>query len=142
MEQIIKQIYEQAKLFGACPVFTGKERTLGDIVALFTTPQGMEFCIKNHFPNMTTFRLFKPYNVERFGIYIDAGNITLRNPKRAILIGRTSATVNCDTLEAHEITLLHGAKAIVNASGWSVCKTTLENGCSIIRNTSENAIIL
>lgn len=142
MEQIIKQIYEQAKLFGVCSLFTGKESTLEDIVRLFVTPQGIEFCIKNHFPNMATFRFFKPHKVERFGIYIDAGTITLYNPKRAILIGRTSATVNCDTLEAHEIILLHGAKAIVNASGWAVCKTTVETGCSIIRTTSENAIIL
>lgn len=142
MEQIIQQIYEQARLLGACSLFTGKERTLEDIVSLFTTTQGMEFCVNNHFPNMATFRLFKPYKVERFGIYIDAGTITLHNPKQAILIGRTSATINNDTLEAHEIILLHGAKAIVNASGWAVCKTTVETGCSIIRNTSENAVIL
>lgn len=142
MEQIIHQIYEQARLLGACSLFTGKERTLEDIVSLFTTTQGMEFCVNNHFPNMATFRLFKPYKVERFGIYIDAGTITLHNPEQAILIGNTVATINNDTLEAHEIILLHGAKAVVNASGWAVCKTTVETGCSIIRNTSENAVIL
>lgn len=142
MEQIIQQIYEQARLLGCCPLFTGKERTLEDIVRLFVTPQGIEFCINNHFPNMETFRLFKPYKVERFGIYIDAGTITLHNPKRAILIGNTAATINNDTLEAHEIILLHGAKAIVNASEWAVCKTTIERGCDIACNTSGNAVIL
>ncbi len=142
MEQIIKQIYEQARLLGACPLFTGRERTLEDIVNLFTSPQGIEFCVTKHFPNMATFRLFKPYRVERFGIYIDAGTLTLRNPDRAVLIGRTSATIFCDTLASHEILLLHGAKAVVNASGWAVCKTTVEAGCSLIRNTSENAVIL
>mgnify|MGYP000845829142 CR=1 FL=1 len=142
MEQIIRRIYEQAKLLGVCTLFTGKERTLEDIVRLFVTPQGIEFCINNHFPNMATLCLFKSYKVERFGIYIDAGTIELHNPSRAILIGRTSATVKCDTLEMHDIILLHGAKAIVNASGWAVCKTTVEAGCSIIRNTSENAVIL
>lgn len=142
MEQTIKQIYQQAKLLGSCHLFTGKERTLEDIVRLFTTPQGIEFCVNKHFPNMATFRLFKPHNVERFGIYIDAGTITLHNPARAVLIGRTSATVYCDTLSSHDIILLHGAKAVVNASGWAVCKTTVESGCHIIRNTSENAVIL
>jgi len=142
MEHLIKQIYEQARLLGACPLFTGKERTLEDIVRLFTSPQGIEFCTDNHFPNMATFRLFKPHNVERFGIYIDAGTLTLRNPERAVLIGRTSATIFCDTLASHDIILLHGAKAVVNASGWSVCKTSVEAGCHIIRNTSENAVIL
>ncbi|WP_320980053.1 hypothetical protein [Bacteroides sp.] len=143
MESIIKQIYAQAKLIGACPRFTGQEKTLDDIVALFTSMQGMEFCIKYHFPNIATFRLFKPYGVDKqYGIYIDAGTITLKNPARAILIGRTIATIYCDECEMHDITLLHGAKAVVNASKWAVVKTTVENGCNLIRSTSENAIIL
>lgn len=142
MKELIQQIYKQARLLGACPLFTGKEQNLEEIVKLFLTPQGIEFCMEKHFPNMATFRLFKPYKVERFGIYIDAGNITLHNPQRAVLIGRTSATINTNTLEVHNIILLHGAKAIVNASDWSVCRTTIETGCSIIRNTFGNAIIL
>lgn len=141
MEQIIKKIYEQAKLLGVCELFTGEERTLDDIVGLFTTPQGIEFCVEKRFPNMATFRLFKEYGLEKYGIYIDAGSITLYNPSRAILIGRTTAVVNTDTLEAHEIILMRGAKAIVNASGWAVCRTTAEKGCSIIINTSGHAVI-
>jgi len=142
MEQIIQQIYKQARLLGACELFTGKERTLEDIVHLFVTPQGIEFCINNHFPNMETFRLFKPYKIERFGIYIDAGTITLHNPKQAILIGNTVATINNDTLDAHEVILLHGAKAVVNASGWAVCKAIVAEDCYIDSNVTDNAIIL
>lgn len=142
MEQIIQQIYKQARLLGACELLTGKERTLEDIVRLFITPQGIEFCSEHDFPNMETFRKFIPYNVERFGIYIDAGTITLHNLRRVILIGNTAATINNDTLDAHEIILLHGAKAVVNASGWAVCKTTIGRGCDIVCNTSGNAVIL
>ena len=142
MAQIIQQIYKQARLLGACELFTGKERTLEDIVHLFVTPQGIEFCINNHFPNMETFRLFKPYKIERFGIYIDAGTITLHNPKQAILIGNTVATINNDTLDAHEVILLHGAKAVVNASGWAVCKAIVAEDCYIDSNVTDNAIIL
>lgn len=141
MEKIIKQIYEQARQLGACELFTGKERTLEDIVDLFKTPQGIEFCIEHHFPNMATFRLFKPYGVQRFGIYIDAGTITLTNPERVILIGRTTATVNCDTLAAHKVILLHGASAVINASRWAVVGTTVERGCMVVKNASEHAII-
>lgn len=142
MEALIKQIYARARLLNACDLFTGNERTLDDIVRLFSSVQGLEFCIKNHFPNVATFRQFKKYKVERFGIYIDAGTITLNNPKKAILIGRTSATINCDVLARHEVYLLHGAKAVVNASKWAVVATTVEQGCNIIRNTSDNAIVL
>ena len=142
MEELIQQIYKQARLLGACELFTGKERTLEDIVHLFVTPQGIEFCINNHFPNMETFRLFKPYKIERFGIYIDAGTITLHNPQRAILIGNTVATINNDTLDAHEVILLHGAKAVVNASGWAVGKAIVAEDGYIDSNVTDNAIIL
>lgn len=142
MEKIIKQIYEQARQLGACELFTGKEQTLEDIVGLFKTPQGIEFCIEHHFPNMATFRLFKPYEVQRFGIYIDAGTITLTNPERVILIGRTTATVNCDTLAAHKVILLHGASAVINASRWAVVGTTVEPGCIVIKNVTEHAKIV
>lgn len=142
METIIRQIYAQAKILGVCQRFTGLERTLDEIIDLFTSPQGIEFCINNHFPNMATFRFFKRYDVEKYGIYINAGVITLKNPVMAILIGHTSATIYCDTLELHDITLMHGAKAVVNASKWSVVHTTVEKGCNIIRNAGDYAIVL
>lgn len=142
MEAIIRQIYMQAKLLDVCDKFTGLETTLDDIVDLFLSPQGIEFCIKNHFPNMSTFRLFKQYDIEKYGIYIDAGTITLKNPNRAVLIGRTIATVLYDKLELHQIVLLHGAKAIVNATKWAVVNTNVESGCIIIKNTADHAIIL
>lgn len=142
IEEVIRQVYSQARLLGSCHRFKGTEKTLEDIVALFCSPQGMEFCINNRFPNMATFRLFKPFEPEKQGVYIDSGVLTLRNPKRVVLVGRTSATITCDTLERHEVFLLHGAKAIINASGRSVVSVSGSKGCQVIRNISGNAVIL
>lgn len=142
IEEVIRQVYSQARLLGSCHRFKGTEKTLEDIVALFCSPQGMEFCINNRFPNMATFRLFKPFEPEKQGVYIDSGVLTLRNPKRVVLVGRTSATITCDTLERHEVFLLHGAKAIINASGWSVVSVSGSKGRQVIRNISGNAVIL
>lgn len=162
MEAIIRQIYAQwviakeqarqecesrslhnvAEKYRKCNMFKGTERSIEELAAVFTSRQGLEFCIRYRFPNIATFRLFKGQGVENYGIYIDAGVITLNNPARAILIGRTSATVNCDECKQHEIMLLHGAKAVVNASKWAVASVTASVGCSVIKNTSENAIIL
>ena len=142
MKEVLRQIYTQAKLLGACPLFKGTEQTVEEIVRLFLTPQGIEFCMKNHFPNLATFRLFRAHDVEKYGIYIDAGAITLKNPSRAILIGRTTATIFCDTTERHEVILLHGAKAIVSAAKWAVARVQAEQGCSVIKTTSDNAIII
>ncbi len=141
IKTIIDKIYAQAKQLGACDKFTGEE-DLEALVRLFLSPQGIEFCIARHFPNTATFRLFKPYRMERWGIYIDAGDITLKNPAKAVLIGRTTATVRCDTLERHEVIVLHGAKALVSASRWAVVFTTVEPGSTCVKTTTENAIVL
>ena len=105
-------------------------------------PHLMEFCLKNRFPNLSTFRLFKPFGVEKYGVYIDAGFVELKNPKRAILIGRTTAVIDCDTLERHEIYVFQGASATVNARKWSVVSIKGVTGARVIKNVSENAIIL
>ena len=137
-----RSLHNVAEKYRKCNMFKGTERSIEELAAVFTSRQGLEFCIRYPFPNIATFRLFKGQGVEKYGIYIDAGVITLNNPARAILIGRTSATVNCDECKQHEIMLLHGAKAVVNASKWAVASVTASLGCSVIKNTSENAIIL
>ncbi len=142
VQDIINQIYAQTKVIGQCGAMKGTE-DFDAICRLFKSAIGVEYCINNHFPNMSTLRLFKPYNPEKNGIYIDAGVITIKNPKKVLLCGRTSATIFCDDLEyRHEIVLMHGAKAVVNASKWAVCSVTQEQGCSVIKNTSDHAIIL
>lgn len=162
METIIRQIYAQwviakeqarkecesrslhnvAEKYRKCNMFKGTERSIEELAAVFTSRQGLEFCIRYHFPNIDTFRMFKGQGVEKYGIYIDAGVITLNNPARAILIGQTSATINCDVCERHVVVLLHGARAVINASKWTVVNVMTSSDCSVIKNTSENAIIL
>ena len=141
MEDIIKQIFAQATQIGGCDKFKGSEDLQG-IIQLFKSPQGLEFCIKNHFPHISTLRQFKPYNVGRYGIYIDAGEITLSNPGLVLLIGNTTATLNCSSNKArNEVVLMHGAKAVINASEWSVTFIKVERG-SYIKNIKDHAIVL
>ena len=141
IKKIIRQVYVQAQQIDSCAKFKGTEDLEG-IAKLFKSSQGIEFCINKHFPNMATFRLFKPFGMEKYGIYIDAGNITLKNPDSVILIGRTQAQVDCDTNVRHEVIVMHGAKALVNASNWAVVFTKVGNGSICIKNTSDNAMIL
>ena len=142
MEELIRQIFAQARLLGACQRFKGTEQTLEEIIGVFKTNQGLEFCLKHNFPNLATFRQFKPFDPSRYGIYIDAGNITLKNPQKVILIGRTTATLNYDTLERHEVYLLHSARAVVNAYKWAVVSVEQAQGTQVVRNISGNAVIL
>lgn len=141
MEELIRQIYAQAKTIGACNKINGTE-SFEDIVKLFLSAQGMEFCLKNNFPSINVFRRFKTLQPEKYGIYIDSGNITLRNPLNAVLIGSTNATIFCDKLIRNEVCLFHGANAVINARGWSVVAVQTSSNCQCIRNASENAVIL
>lgn len=132
---------EVARKLAVCDMFKGTE-DIAEIALLFTSPQGLEFCLAANFPNLATFRLFKPYDPERYGFYIDAGNITLKNPKTAVLIGKTTATIECDTCAQHTIITMHGASAIVLASGWAVVHTETGISTNIVRRTSDHAIII
>ncbi len=142
MKTVIRIIVSQAKRLGACSLLTGKESSVDDIVRLFLTPQGIEFCMKHHFPDIQTLRLFKSENVERYGIYIDAGEIALTNPEKVVLIGNTKATILCDTLEKHTVYLLKGSQAVVCASAWSVIGLSAEKGCKVIKKTKDRGVII
>lgn len=137
--KIILQIYKEAKRLGACSLFSGKEQTIDEIVKLFLSVQGLNFCFEKKFPNPEIFRLFKPYGVEKYGIYIDAGEITLNNPKRAVLVGDTTATLNYDMLQGHHIEVFQGAKVTINASKWSVVFLRCVDKTKVTKNIKDSA---
>lgn len=132
---------EVARKLAACSLFTGNE-DIAELAGLLTSPQGIEFCLSANFPNLSTFRLFKPFKPEKYNIYIDAGDITLNNPEKAVLIGRTTATIHCDKCQGSTIVTMHGAAATILASGWSVVRVETGAATRVIRKTYDNAIIL
>ena len=130
---------EDAKAIKAIKGIPGLEKAIACFMKFGFEQQ---FCLAANFPNLATFRLFKRFNPEQYSFYIDAGNITLKNPKTAVLIGKTTATIKCDTCENHTVITMHGASATVLASGWAVVRTEAGVSTNIIRRTSDNAIIL
>ncbi|MCF0187950.1 MAG: hypothetical protein HUK04_00430 [Bacteroidaceae bacterium] len=133
--------HQMAQRYHDCAMFEGNE-TVQQLAEKLTSPQGLEFCVKKNFPNLATFRLFKGYKPERFGVYIDAGQVTISNPGKVLLVGKTYATVNCDSTERHEIATMHGATASIHASKWTVVHTTPGRGTTITKRATDNAIIL
>lgn len=136
-----RSLSNMAEKYRVCRMFKGSE-DLEQLIALFTSPQGMEFCQSRHFPDMATLRRFKPYNVERFGVYIDAGEINLHNAPKVVLVGNTSATLSYDNKGSHEVFLMHGAQAAITASGWAMVFVTSEDGCTVIKTERDRAKIL
>lgn len=140
--ELIQKIYEQAQSIGACSLFKGDE-TLEELIRLFLSPQGVEFCHKNSFPSLRTLRAFKAFDVEKYGVYIDAGDIAIYDPDSVALIGHTVATVDCTSRNTlHHLFLYRGAGVVINAYGWSVTKVRSDKGCRIIKNINDNAIVI
>lgn len=141
MNNLIQQIHAQAQHLGQCGKFTGTE-DLNSLIDLFTSPQGVEFCLAHHFPSLNTLAMFKPFDVHEKGVFINFGSLTISDRRRVVLIGRTSATINCNENVRYEILLMHGAKAVINANNWAVVSVKADTGCQVIKNASANAVIL
>lgn len=137
-----EDIYKAAKRHGyVCPRFRGTENP-EQLMRLFLTPQGIEFCQKYNFPDIDTLRTFRGLEAARHGIYIDAGHIELHNVKQVALIGDTTAElVYDDPQKRHEVILMHGAKAHIVATGWAVVAVT-HGGCKVTTETRDRAKIL
>lgn len=124
-----------------CEMFTGEE-TLAELVDLIFMPQGREFMLANQFPTIHTFRKFKPYKPERYGVYIDSGNITINDPGKVFLVGNTHAEIFCRQTIANNIVMMHGAEAEIYAGGYSVVKVESDRKSNAKINASQFAKIL
>ncbi len=126
----VSDVMRSALELGACNQ-SGKATDWKSLCWLFFTPQGREFCENNNFPSIEIFRNMKP-NVEKYGVYVDAGDIQLKNNVNIGIIGDTDAMLEYDdNTVVHKIILMHGAKATIKASNYSVINLTNVNNCQV-----------
>lgn len=123
-------IVKEATRLGACSK-SGSVTDWKSLVWLFFSPQGREFCEENNFPNIEMFREMKPY-VKDWGVYVDAGNIELKNAPTVGVIGDTHAALSySDNTKVHKLILMHGAKARVTLSHYAVLLLVNIGNCEI-----------
>lgn len=138
MNELTKDIYRKFRKMSQCELFKGTENQ-DELIRLFLSIQGIEFCTENNFPDLETFRMFK--DTERYNIYIDK-DVTLSNVAKVVLIGNTNAVLNYDDPDKrHEVILMHGAKATIKTSGYAVVFVT-NGGGTVNKEESEFAKIL
>ena len=137
---VIEKVTKSVENMGACGNFYG--HTLGNLIEQLFSPQGIEFVLSHAYPDLDTFRQFKKYEMEEKGVYIDCGDFTLTDPERVFLIGDTRATLNFTQTRAYKVRLIYGAKATINASGYSVVSVGKDRMSRFEVNTSDNALIL
>ena len=132
---------DMARKLEDCDMFKGTE-DLEELVELIFSPRGIEFLTKFGFPDLETFRKFKQYRPERFGVYIDSGKITLTEARRAFLIGDTVATVKYRENAGNRLHLMHGASASVLAGGYSVVRIEKDDKSDVTFIKQDHARVL
>ena len=142
IDELIDHIKQQAREAGACDKLTGSE-DLDGLARLVMSPAGMEFCIQNRFPAGYTWRqLRENEDMERYGIYIDAGEVMLEDPENVLLVGRTTANITCTGKGRRNIYGLRGCSIILNAYDWTVCRVIADTSCHSIKQPHGNAVII
>lgn len=122
------RIYVQAKKLGICPVMKGGENT-EELIRLFFTPQGVEFCSKHNFPSMSELEPFRGIKAERNGFYINTPVIAKNLEKIALFGIETVAELEYDDpTKRHEVVVMHGASVKIKASGYAVVFVTNAGG--------------
>lgn len=95
-----------------------------------------------NFPDIATFRRFKKYRPERYGVYIDSGEISLSEARKIFLIGDTVAELKYRQTAGNRLFLMCGAKASVAASGYAVVKVEKDKDSEVSYIVQDNAKIL
>lgn len=133
--------YEMARKLEACKMFTGEE-SMEEMINLMFSPQGAEFLTENNFPDIATFRRFKKYHPEQFGVYIDAGEISLSEARRVFLVGNTTARLKYAQTQGNRLILMCGATARIEASGYCVLKIEKDDKSNVEVNISGYAKVM
>ena len=133
--------YEMARKLEACKMFTGEE-SMEEMIRLMFSPQGAEFLTENNFPDIATFRRFKKYHPEQFGVYIDAGEISLSEAKNVFLVGTTTARLKYAQTQGNRLILMCGATARIEASGYCVLKIEKDDKSNVEVNVSGHAKVM
>lgn len=137
----VDDIMKSALLYGAC----SKSAEVSDwksLSWLFFTPQGREFCEENSFPTLEMFRGMSS-EIENYGVHVDAGSVRLSNDDKVALIGNTQGElVISDNTRVHKVILMHGAKAKVTASNYTVILLVNIGSCEVEVIKDETVVIL
>lgn len=136
-----RRIYRRARKLGICNLMKGTENT-DELIELFFTPQGIEFCSRYNFPGMELLMPFRGIQAARGGFYINTP-VKEKNIEQIALFGEnTIAELEFDNPDkAYKVILMHGAKAKIKASGYAVVFVTNVSG-TVETEINDNAKIL
>ena len=107
----VSDVMKSAIELGACGQ-SGKATEWKSLCWLFFTPQGREFCENN--------------------VFVDAGEIMLKNNSNVGIIGHTRATLEYDdNTSLHKVIAMHDAELTIQASNYAVINLTNVGNCKV-----------
>lgn len=115
----VSEILSNAVKLGACEA-SGKATDWKSLAWLFFSPQGVEFCKKHNYPSLDVFRQMDGV-ISSLGVYVDS----LHNASNEdiALVGDSQSQLHFSgTEKPYKVILMHGAKAKIYASMYSVVK--------------------
>ena len=132
----------EAVNMGACEK-TGSVSDWKTLSWLFFSPQGMEFCESNNFPNINLFRQLNLEALAMNHIFVDAGYIQRSNDSQVAIVGDTSAElVFDDPTKVHKVIVMHGAKVKLITRNYAVIKLlNIEENSVDIRKDKTSVIL-
>lgn len=138
---MIYNIIHDAKGLGACNKVENADN-IAELVELFFSPQGIEFCMKNKFPKLSTFREVKD-EILKYPLFIDSDAIYRQNDAIIGLIGKTRADLKFDQNNyVNTVILMHGATAHIKASNYAVLNIVKMSNCTVELDIDNTVIVL
>lgn len=138
---LVKQLYEEALPLKPCSLFRGTE-TFREMMQVFLSPQGLEFCISHDFPRDEHLAAIREAGAADMGVHIDEGSGLALNPRTIVLVGDTDFDLFYDTVGyACRVALMKGARCKIHASGYAVVSVTAQPGCGVMKTVRDHAIV-
>lgn len=133
--------YEMARKLRECQMLMNDTDFEGLIDMMFSS-RGIEALITYQFIDISLFRKFKNYDIEKYGVFIDCGEITLYDEKKVFLIGNTTARLKYAQTQRNRLILMYGASARVEASGYCVLNIEQDKVSRVDVTVSGHAIVI
>lgn len=110
---------------------------------LFFTPQGRRYCSQYNFPSLDRFRQLRQHT-SSLKIFVDAGDIEIKADYPNIgLVGSTKAVVSVtDNSKVYRVILMHGAKARIIASNYTVILLANMGPCEVDIEKDDTVLVL
>lgn len=136
----VKDIIEKTVLLGACEK-SSKATDWKSLAWLFFSPQGREFCLKNNFPDIATFRDVRQH-IESYGVFVEK-KVDRKNKDTALIGSDDVSILSFSGVEkAYKVILMHGAKAVIRLRNYAVVKIESAGSWFEVENEDNTGVVL